>query len=463
MHKILGSFVVVLLMFWCSTSFANSTEEKLAQAILDENIVRINVLLRQVDDINAVRYKGKALLNFAQENGKKDAAEFLISRGAIEQKIEINWVNSLVSPAGVKFALSNGGSLQDQVNNVPLLHFAANLNRVSVVHELLKQGAKPNTLDGSGRTILHVFARIRSNQGLLLAINNQTRESIKDNNGLTYKSVLLGSATGQNLLSRLNRPAASQSEYLTATQLAANARDSRALRYLLLATKGKHRIKINPNLLTPQNFEIALILNRYAKVKAERFIAGKSFYQVINDNFDAGYYLVAMGFNPTPKTQKDLNIMADLCQTHDLMPMLSAGGVTTELSLAQLQVNSIFDFLIQNCSADQDMMLNQLSAQEELASKIIPDDLILQGYLPGAWQSSDKKISYQFNSDNTFVHTFTSSGSKKSVEGNWEVVPAGVELKFAGSGATEFLMVSSLTEEKLKGDFGWGKYQLEKM
>ncbi len=397
MAKILQISLLSICLTWCSFSFGISADERLVQAIMSENIVRIRVLLRQVDDINQVRHKGQDLVTFAIKNGKDESAEFLKSQGAKVQKTnsvkkkpktvatkkpkinkEINWNTALSSIENIKNALRQGASPNAVFNGESVLHYAANRGRVGVAKELILNGANPNKLDKNKRSILHAFAQSPSRSGVELALEQGVKENLKDSKGHTYKTYLLASSQGQVIFNSLRLKNASEDEMTRATKLAANTKDIKALKNLLVVNNGKHDIDISSDLLTAENFEIALLLNRYASVRAKRFYRGKTFYQMVTKDFSVGYYLVTMGADPKPKSFLDVQRLAELCKTQDMMPMLAAGKIIADTPMTEFDHETLFDFMSTKCEAEQSLNITEIAAKNVVNSMVISNELALE-------------------------------------------------------------------------------------
>ncbi len=456
----LKAFIAVLIFCTSSYSIGNSIEDKLKVAIETNNIVRVNVLLRTVEDINSIRLDGLTAVQYARKQEQMEIVNFLVRNGAEDTPLVVNWGNAIVSVAGVKNAIQIGGNPNDLLRGLPLIHYAAQRSRVSVTRELIRSGANPNKKNSFGHTVLHQFALLKNRLGIEMAINMGVDPNLKDEKGYTYRTYLAGSSEGQNLLASMGIGMPSGDALIRATEEAVKNKDSIALRNILLLSNGQHSVDIDPRLLSNDNIRSAIVLHKYGNVTADKFLKGTDFYTEVSKNYLSGYYLVAMGYIPEPKSEKDLQNMAKICEKHDMMPFLAAAGINTEYSLAALEYHTLFNFIVENCLADQDMSLNLISAMEELSEIIIADDQILAGYLPGKWRSTDSEITYEFNDDNTFSHTYLSDSKRNTVTGTWEIVPAGIELSVNQTGLKEFLMITSISDTESKGDFGWGKFEL---
>ncbi len=392
--------LLVLTLFCCSLVFGNTVEEKLAEAILSENIVRMRVLLRQVNDINQLRHEGQDLLTYAITNGKKDAADYLRSQGAVRQKIQrpipkpkvvvkkpevskpkpkpkpkLNWNTALTSAKNVRSALNDGANPNATFNGESVLHYAANQGRASVVDVLIQRGANKDTVDSNNRTVLHVFAQSLNGDGIRVSLKHGVNSTLLDNAGNTYKTYLLSSISGQTIFDNLQLNTATIEEMRGATRLSADARDFKALKNLLIAGKGNHGIEVTSELLTSEKIELALTLNRFSDVKPKQFYPDKTFYQTVQENFESGYYLVTMGVDPMPASFADLRILEELCKTQDVMPMLAAGGVTAATPMTKFYHKNVFEFISSKCQTKQSIGLTEADAKQNITSMIISEEM----------------------------------------------------------------------------------------
>lgn len=444
------------------TAQAASLSDQLKVAIETGNITRVNVLLRNADDINRIRIDGLSVVQFAKRKQQFEVANFLIRNGAEDKTISYNWKDAIVSVDGVKNAVDLGGDPNELLESLPLVHYAAQRERVSVTRTLLELGANPDRRNSRGQTILHQFALLENRRGMEMAIKNGVPTGSTDKRGFTYRAYLLASQRGQKLYESLNQGEPQLQDWINASLIAAQSLDILALRKILVSSNGKHKIKINPDLLNKEYLPVAFLLNRYADATPDQFLNGQSLYEVAQYNFDAALHLVAMGINPAPKTEFDLEVLTTWCNERDVMPMLAGGNVLNEYPIEHLGYASIFDFVIYNCEVDQSLDLDYVSAMEELAPQILVDNSIISAYLDGQWYSEDKKVGYQFSEDQKFVHNFPAGSGFKKASGTWKIVPAGVELTFSDNGKTEFLYIVGITDNSMTGAFGWGKTRMVK-
>jgi len=141
---------------------------------------------QQDADINAIDNDGYTALHFAAAEGKLDAVEDLIKKGAnIEAKTN---------------------------NNYTPLHFAAVQGNLDVVKHLVEKGADVNTVDGGGDTALHFAAKEGHSDVIKHLIEKGARLDIKDVDGNTPVDLAQDNQIKNFITTSKERAQASQQE-----------------------------------------------------------------------------------------------------------------------------------------------------------------------------------------------------------------------------------------------------------
>lgn len=123
---------------------------QLVKSIIDRNLYSVN----QMDRENV------SLLHWAAINNRRDIVEYLISKGAIVDRI--------------------GGDLK----STPM-HWATRQNHLQMVVLLMRHGADPNCVDGEGCTTIHLAAQLGHSVILAFLIAKGIDVDLPDENGKT--------------------------------------------------------------------------------------------------------------------------------------------------------------------------------------------------------------------------------------------------------------------------------------
>ena len=139
----------------CSTA---TPAEKLRQAAIDGNLVRVETLLNQGVDIHGADAKGTTPLFLAAQHGHQQVVARLLEQGAVVNQARQDGVTPLFVAARqghrdiVALFLNKGANVNAQsgVGGVTLLHVSAYRNDHALVTLLLQHGADKQARMNSG-------------------------------------------------------------------------------------------------------------------------------------------------------------------------------------------------------------------------------------------------------------------------------------------------------------------------
>ncbi len=485
--RLFGSAIFTLAMVLSSTVLSASFDQ-FKQAIDSNNIARLNVLTRNIDDVNTARFNGKSLMEMAIESNSKDSAQFLIKKGYNQSSLTSAWPVAVGHLNRTQLLLSLGASADSRIRGIPVLHLAAEKGNSAVVKQLIEAGADVNAktskgasaiiaaaqapknqrksilnllsangmdfqgTNDKGQTALHQYAIAANQKGVSAMLKAGIDPKAKDQHGRTYIDYLLASNNGQRIIKNLGISNISIDQKITATQLAAAENQTLALRQLLVDTKGQHAVSLNSDFLKRKYWNTSYILNQYASITSDELLQGKSYYDLILEDFDTGYFLIGLGHVPSLNSLEEVSKAIPLCNERDLMPMLKSAGLETEHLIEGDSHHSIYNFLLQNCSVEQSFFISYEDAASIAAESFVTDAGITELYILGNWQTQDKKNVYLFEESGQFTQLYKSVGGYKTAKGTWKPTSAGVEIKFNNN--THFFLVSSLGETMATGQFG---------